>query len=720
MKSVLTGTVTFVPASKTLDFSLISGFDLKLLYSVVNETRKTFIYGPALGAGYGYTSFVTNILTLDFDTTTHSAGDVLQIIYDSSAVTIASSSLPTGASTSALQTSGNASLTSIDAKLTNPLPVSGTVSTGLSQPLTDTQLRATAVPVSGTITSNIGTTAGLALDASLITLNAKDFATQTTLALIKAKTDNLDVLLSTRTKPGDTQPISAVSLPLPTGAATAALQTTGNASLASIDTKLTNPLPISGTVSTGLSQPLTDTQLRATAVPVSVSGVSTETTLSSLNSKVTAVNTGAVVISSSALPTGASTETTLAAINTKTTLGAATISSSRPVNIASDQIIPISLPDLFITGQSAQTAIVNNILSTTSGAAATDCSGYKSFSIQVASTATAGTFIVEGSNDNVNFQTVPIYNQALLSPVINVSTITAAFGQVIWMGSVQFRYLRLRIVTTLTGGSVQTFTRLSQNSFSQTIQNVSQATAGNLNATVTGTVAVSSVTSANMALPALITDSASSPITTSTTTSAIIPTFGTSYEVNIPVTIVSGTSPTLDVNIEESDDGGTNWFTVYSFARITATGIYRSPKLLLTGTRIRYVQTITGTSPSFTRSINRNQASDSGLCMRQLIDRSIVLTTSSSVTPSLNVQGCKFFQIQINIGTTSTSPQLQLEGSDDNGTTWYNIGSTVLASASSTQQITTTTNFNAQFIRARVSTPGTSTVMGYVLIKGFV
>lgn len=42
-----------------------------------------------------------------------------------------------------------------------------------------------------------------------------------------------------------TQPISAVSLPLPTGASTEAKQDTGNASLASIDSKLTNPLPVS-------------------------------------------------------------------------------------------------------------------------------------------------------------------------------------------------------------------------------------------------------------------------------------------------------------------------------------------------------------------------------------------------------------------------------------------------------------------------------------------
>lgn len=64
-------------------------------------------------------------------------------------------------------------------------------------------------------------------------------------------------------------PISAASLPLPTGAATVAAQTTGNATLASID------------------------------------------------GKVTACNTGAVVVSSSALPTGAAAEATLSALNGK-------------------------------------------------------------------------------------------------------------------------------------------------------------------------------------------------------------------------------------------------------------------------------------------------------------------------------------------------------------------------------------------------------------------
>lgn len=69
----------------------------------------------------------------------------------------------------------------------NPIPVSGTVSTGLSQPLTDTQLRAAAVPVSGPLTD----------------------------AQLRAT----DVPVSVGNFPA-TQAVSAAALPLPTGAAT--------------------------------------------------------------------------------------------------------------------------------------------------------------------------------------------------------------------------------------------------------------------------------------------------------------------------------------------------------------------------------------------------------------------------------------------------------------------------------------------------------------------
>ena len=151
-------------------------------------------------------------------------------------------SLPTGASTATLQTTGNTSLNSIDTK--TPALSGGRVpvESNLVQGLTDTQLRASAVPVSGTFWQA-------------------------------------------------TQPVSAVSLPLPTDASTSALQTTGNSSLSSIDAK--TPSLSSGRVpvESNLVQGLTDTQLRASAVPVSAASLP--------------------------LPTGAATESTLAALNNK-------------------------------------------------------------------------------------------------------------------------------------------------------------------------------------------------------------------------------------------------------------------------------------------------------------------------------------------------------------------------------------------------------------------
>lgn len=237
-------------------------------------------------------------------------------------------------------------------------------------------------------------------------------------------------------------------------------------------------------------------------------------------------------------------------------------------------------------------------------------------------------------------------------------------------------------------------------------------------AAVTSVTTVAAVTAANLATPGIIADVASAAITTTANTSAISPTFGCSYTVTIPVTAVSGTSPTMDVDIQESDDTGVNWYTVYSFPRITATGVYRSPKLAFNGNRVRYVQTIGGTSPSFTRAINRLQCSDSVGSTRQLIDRTIVLTTVNSVTPSLNVQNCSNVQLVVNIGVATSAPILQLQGSDDNGLTWYSIGTTLTAVASSTVSITIA-NVNSQLLRAIVQTSGSAVTVGYTLIKGF-
>lgn len=220
------------------------------------------------------------------------------------------------------------------------------------------------------------------------------------------------------------------------------------------------------------------------------------------------------------------------------------------------------------------------------------------------------------------------------------------------------------------------------------------------------------------AFPEQIVDVASAAITSNTTTATITPTYGFTYQVNIPVTAVSGTSPTMDVVVQESDDGGTNWYDVYWFPRITATGIYRSPAIQMTGNRIRYVQVFGGTSPSFTRAIHRLQGSHPVDCVRQLISRTIVPTTLNSTTGSLGIPNCRNAQLLIALGAATTPPAVQLEGSDDGGAGWYPIGAPLNGVANTTVQLTVN-NIHAAQIRARISTAGATVTLNHVLIKGF-
>jgi hypothetical protein len=245
-----------------------------------------------------------------------------------------------GIATEAKQDVGNASLSSIDSKLTSPLSVTG--------PLTDAQLRASAVPISATsLPLPTGAATEVTLASVLTELQQKTEPTDSQLvqatdldirnltfaqdkvdasgsivgldATTLAALEDINVTVTSigeveiKNDAGSPVPISAASLPLPTGAATSALQTTGNSSLASIDTKLTSPLTVTG--------PLTDVQLRATPVPIS--------------GTVTA-NLGTIA--------GVATESTLSSIDTKlNSLGQKTMAASVPVVIASDQsTLPIS------------------------------------------------------------------------------------------------------------------------------------------------------------------------------------------------------------------------------------------------------------------------------------------------------------------------------------------------------------------------------------------
>lgn len=193
-------------------------------------------YVNALIDGGHVTATIINTVTV--------TGPLTDVQLRASAVPVSAASLPlpAGAATSALQTTGNTSVSSIDTKT----PALGQALMASSSPVVIASNQS-AVPVSGTVTANAGT---------------------------------------------GTMAVSAATLPLPSGASTSALQTTGNSSLSSIDTKTLAagqalmtasspvviasnqsaiPTTLASTTITGsvaVTGPLTDAQLRASPLYV--------------------------------------------------------------------------------------------------------------------------------------------------------------------------------------------------------------------------------------------------------------------------------------------------------------------------------------------------------------------------------------------------------------------------------------------------------------------
>ncbi len=143
--------------------------------------------------------------------------------------------------------------------------------------------------------------------------------------------DSLGNLVPIKVDSAGVQEVNVSSSVLPADAATASNQVLEIAdldaiklSVDSIDTKLTNPLPVSG--------PLTDTELRASAVPVSgpltdvelratpvpISGTVSTGGLTDVELRASAVP---VSLASAPLPTGAATEATLSSFSSKSPAG---------------------------------------------------------------------------------------------------------------------------------------------------------------------------------------------------------------------------------------------------------------------------------------------------------------------------------------------------------------------------------------------------------------
>jgi len=309
------------------------------------------------------------------------------------------------------------------------------------------------------------------------------------------------------------------------------------------------------------------------------------------------------------------------AINTLPDTGVATAANSIPFVGAVEAITGTITSTNGTTGAAViplGTAVAGSFLEVST-------QGYNTLAIQITGTLTGVTLTVQGTMDSTNWVTIGTSRiQTFGGSVTGSSTVGAGIQYIDVTG-----LTKARIVSTAL--SAQSPLIPTGSSVGVTMTLASQTGTPSIIGAISSISTISAISAANLNLPGIIVDAASGAITTTATTAAVLPTYGCSYEVNIAVTAVSGTSPTMDVIIQESDDSGTNWFDVYHFERITNTtgplgtgvGSYRSPKLPMTGNRIRYVQLIGGTSPSFTRVINRLQSSDSAPAMRRVFDRSM-------------------------------------------------------------------------------------------------
>ena len=356
------------------------------------------------------------------------------------AVSAASLPLPSGASTAVNQTTANTSLSSIDGKLPalssgrvpvdvgssinvgevevkndsgNPVPVSGTVTA--TGPLTDTQLRATAVSVSGPLTDT-------QLRATAV-------------------------------------PVSTASLPLPTGAATSALQSTANTSLASIDGK--TPALVSG------------------RQPVDGSGVTQPISAASLP-----------------LPTGAATETTLSSVNTKLP---SLVSGSLPVLVQNGQLeIQNDTGNPIPVGPAATQALSGSASANNTDLFSVDCSAFRSINFQITGT-WVGTITFQASNDNTNWNSCVLFQGGG-----GTSTVGATTANNLLYGSTGgFNFFRIRFTAYTSGTATVTGFLLKEPASGAVSSNGAAVTVGHI------TTSTTSVTGTGASAPFTVNSAAS-------------------------------------------------------------------------------------------------------------------------------------------------------------------------------------------------------------------
>jgi hypothetical protein len=212
-----------------------------------------------------------------------------------------------------------------------------------------------------------------------------------------------------------------------------------------------------------------------------------------------------------------------------------------------------------------------------------DVTGYNTVSVAMSntSTMTAGVLTFEVSPDG-GTTWFPLSLARIDSYTVETTYTLSSVANRAWSTSVDgFTKFRVRLSTVITGTGTATVFIAPQTFAIEPIVSVGQATAANLNATVTGTVSIGNTANttailANPLPPVVSTTGDTGAKTTTFNGATLTNTTSKGATVVLHLGTVSGTTPTLVMKLQASADGGTTWLDLpgATTAIITATGDY--------------------------------------------------------------------------------------------------------------------------------------------------
>ena len=685
--------------------------------------------------------------------------------YAVNSVSVSSSALPTGAATSALQTTGNTALAQLHADLIAALPagtnIIGKVGIDQTTPGTTNGVQLTAgTAIAGKFgidQTTPGTTNAVALTAGTA-IAGKFGIDQTTSGVTNGVVNLAGTALMGKVGIDQTTPGTTNQVSLGNTSAEIAVNTSPPQLLAqpSANSLAALNATVQWQVESGASYILTLTNAPgATAVPVG-----TVTFQSSLdNATWTSINGTPI---STPTAQAASTTSVVGMFLINAPIGATVYLRANATAYTSGTfyalLTPSGMPNAVVplpwsyTVTSGQTLI-----------GPIDVGGFNELGLQI-SAVTTTVLTVQGTNDPTltTWDTIPV--QEVKSQSAGAITITAAGTYKAILAG--YKWARVQVTTTGTvltvqGAALRMGPSINLSSFGSAIEAVIASGTITTVTTVTTVATVTSLSQIAASVPQMNIANGStnkelgvSMATAITQTDVSAGAFAGAGRVNgtiIASAAGSGAWVSAEINVSaltlgtatsvffilQESRGGTNFTDIWVSDPITTTGIISMPAIPVAGRRRWSAFSVGGTSTTVTVTVTALELPPMGTpLIRQMRDAyaatnpfaltfnsvaltasNFVLSTVSTATTSFYVEGSKIITAFMTLAggpTVTTQPVVTLQGSMD-GTNWVTItGATMTAAGNGTYTVSAT-NVAFKFARLQVTTAAVFSAGSYTI-----